>query len=87
MKTIKLRVLMAGNYNIARGSKIDFHFHDEKLIYLASCEGKSFGIASEMLNGKKEDLDQLGSDFSGVALKINDKQHLMEVKVAAEGGI
>lgn len=78
---IKLQVLMAGNYDIARGAKISFHL-DEKLLYIASCEGKSFGIASEMISGEKEDLLRLGSDFSGVVLRI--KQHLMDVKVSAE---
>lgn len=82
-RTVKFHVLMAGNYDIARGAKIDFHFETEKLIYIASCEGKSFGIANEMLGGEKEDLERLGASFSGVALNVDHNQHLMEVKVAA----
>lgn len=82
-RTVKLHVLMAGNYDITRGAKIDFHFEADKLIYIASCEGKSFGIANKMLNGEKEDLERLGANFSGVALKIDHNLHLMEVKVGA----
>ena len=43
-KAIKLQVLMAGDYPIARGKKIDFQLDTEKGIYIASCGGKAFGV-------------------------------------------
>lgn len=80
-KAMKLHVLMAGEYDVVRGARIDFHFDEEKQIYIASSEGRSFGIASEMLSGDKEDLLRMGADFSGIVLKTDFEQHLMEVKV------
>lgn len=84
-KTIRLHVLMAGEYDVVRGARIDFNFDEDKQIYIASCEGKSFGVANELLSGDKEDLLGMGSDFGGIVLKIDFEQHLMEVKVLKKG--
>lgn len=80
-KTMKLHVLMAGKYDVVKGARIDFHFDEQKLIYIASCEGRSFGIASEMVSGDKEDLLRMGPDFGGIVMKTDFKRLLMEVKI------
>lgn len=85
-KTMKLHVLMAGDYDIAGGARIDFHLDEEKQIYIASCEGKSFGIAKTVLSGEKEDLEGLGKDFSGIVLGTDIAQHLLEVKIVTGRG-
>lgn len=77
---------MADRYEISKGSKIDFCLEKEKQMYIASCEGQTFGIAKTMMHGEKEDMEGLGVSFSGVVLKIEPMKKLMEVIVAAERG-
>lgn len=81
--TMKLWVLMAGQYDIVKGARIAFHLDEEKGLYMASCEGRTFGIAKSMMEGDSEDLWRLGNDFSGVVLHVDHEKRLMEVKVAA----
>lgn len=77
---------MADRYEISKGAKIDFCFDKESQIYIASCEGQTFGIAKTMMHGDKEDMESLGEAFSGVVLKNEPMKKLMEVMVAAEKG-
>lgn len=44
VKKMKLFVLMAGRYDIAKGAKIHFHLDQGKNLYIASCGQKDFGI-------------------------------------------
>lgn len=82
-KVIKLQVLMAGDYSIARGKKIDFQLDTEKGIYIASCEGEAFGVLKALLCGTRGDLGRLGCQFSGTAIRVAPGRHDMEVKVFA----
>ena len=45
-KKMKMTVLMAGQYDIVNGSKIDFRLDQEKHLYIAECKGKEIGRAS-----------------------------------------
>ena len=80
-KKLKLFVLMAGRYDIVKGTKVRLHLDSEKKLYLASCEQKDFGIVKYIRNGSKEDLQMLGSDFNGVVLDTDLDQYLAEVAV------
>lgn len=75
---------MADRYEIAEGSKIDFHLQGD--IYMASCDGMTFGVAKTMVDGNQEDLDRLGSDFSGVVIRSDSLWRLLEVKVKIQKG-
>ena len=81
-KAMKIVVLMAGQYEIPQGARIDFHFDREKDIYVAACERKAFGIAKMVQEGEKCDLENLGTDFSGIALEINLPKRLLVAKIA-----
>lgn len=83
---MKITVLMADRYEITKGAKIDFSFDKERQMYIASCKGRTFGVAKTMLHGEKEDMESLGTAFSGVVLKNEPMKKLMEVMVAAERG-
>lgn len=78
---MKIQVLMAAREGIVRGKKIDFELDTKSNLYIASCEGNAFGVASKLLFGKKHHLKQLGTTFSGVAVKIDPETRNMEVKV------
>lgn len=85
-KKMRITVLMADRYEITKGAKIDFCFDKESQMYIASSEGRTFGIAKTMIHGEKEDMESLGTVFSGVVLKNEPLKKLMEVMVAAERG-
>lgn len=83
-KTMKLQVLMAGNYDISKGKRIDFSLDEKKDIYIASCEKAAFGVLKALIYGNKAQLKQLGVNFSGIAVKVIPKTHYMVVKVPAK---
>ena len=85
VKKMKLFVLMAGRYDIAKGAKIHFHLDQEKNLYIASCERKDFGIVKYLKDGNKKELQMLGTDFDGVILRTDFNQYLAEVAVKREG--
>lgn len=78
---MKLQVLMAGNYDISKGKRIDFSLDKEKDIYIASCEKYAFGVLKALIYGNKAQLKQLGINFSGIAVKVIPEIHYMVVKV------
>lgn len=83
---MKLQVLMAVKEGIARGKKIDFELDEKSSLYIASCEGRAFGVAKRLMSGKRSHLKQLGSSFSGVAVRVRPENGKMEVKVRRKGG-
>lgn len=78
---MKLQVLMAAKEGIAQGKKIDFEFDEKSNLYIASCEGRAFGVAPKLMSGKKNHLKLLGHSFSGIAVKVCPEIRNMEVKV------
>lgn len=78
---MKLQVLMAAKEGIAKGKRIDFDWDEKSNLYIASCEGKAFGVAKKLISGKKNHLKRLGHSFSGVAVKVCPEIRNMEVKV------
>lgn len=42
---MKLQVLMAVREGIAQGKRIDFELDKKSNLYIASCEGRAFGVA------------------------------------------
>ena len=80
-KKFKMTVLMAGQYDIVNGSKIDFRLDKEKHLYIAECGGKAFGLLNHIRKGSKKELKRIGNEFSGVALRTIPEQYLMEVMV------
>ena len=82
---MKLQVLMAMKEGIARGKKIDFELDERSRLYVASCEGRAFGVAQRLISGKRSHLKQLGSSFSGVAIRVLPESGKMEVKVRRKG--
>lgn len=76
---------MAGDYDIARGKKIDFRFDRGKDIYIASCDGKDFGLLKTLLAGTRKDLEKLGPVFGGTAVHVIPGKHDMSVKVFLTG--
>lgn len=81
---MKLQVLMAAKEGIARGKRIDFVLDEKTNLYIASCEGRAFGVAKKLMSGKKHHLKQLGNSFSGVAVKVRPEIRNMEVKIMQE---
>ncbi len=41
---MKLQVLVAVKEGIAQGKRIDFERDEKSRLYIASCEGKAFGV-------------------------------------------
>lgn len=80
-KKMKMTVLMAGQYDIVNGSKIDFRLDQEKHLYIAECEGKAFGLLNQIKKGSKRQLKKIGNEFSGVVLRTVPEQYLLEVLV------
>ena len=78
---MKLQVLMAAKEGIVQGKKIDFELDEKSRLYIASCEGKAFGVAKRLLSGKRRNLKRLGNSFSGVAVKVDPEIRDMEVKI------
>lgn len=85
VKKMKLFVLMAGRYDIAKGANIHFHLDQGKNLYIASCDQKDFGIVKYLKDGNKKELQMLGTDFDGVILRTDFNQYLAEVAVKREG--
>ena len=82
-KKMKMTVLMAGQYDIVNGSKIDFRL---KHLYIAECEGKAFGLLNQIKKGSKRQLKKIGNEFSGVVLRTVPEQYLLEVLVERKVG-
>lgn len=80
-KTMKLQILMAGNYDISKGKKIDFCLDEQKNIYIASCEKAAFGLLKALIRGNRAQLRKMGTNFSGTAIKVLPEKHYMMVKV------
>lgn len=78
---MKLQVLMAAREQIPHGKKIDFELDQKSNIYIASCEGKAFGVAKTLVSGKKKQFKRLGASFSGVVVKVRPESWNMEVKI------
>lgn len=85
-KKMKMTVLMAGQYDIVNGSKIDFRLDQEKHLYIAECEGKAFGLLNQIKKGSKRQLKKIGNEFSGVVLRTVPEQYLLEVLVERKVG-
>lgn len=83
---MKLRVLMAVKEGIAQGKRIDFERDEKSSLYIASCEGRAFGVAKSLLTGKKCQFKKLGDSFSGIAVKVRPEIRDMEVKIMKERG-
>lgn len=83
---MKLQVLMAAKEGIVQGKKIDFELDHKSNLYIASCEGKAFGVAKTLVSGKKKHLKHLGTSFSGVAVKVYPELRNMEVKIQQKRG-
>ena len=62
VKKMKLFVLMAGRYDIAKGAKIHFHLDQEKNLYIASCDQKDFGIVKFIKDGCKRRKQKRAAD-------------------------
>ena len=84
-KSIRLQVIMAGEYDISAGKKVDFSYDKENQIYIASCEKLEFGVVERILQGAKKDLKRMGLKFSGISLIVRVKEREMEVKVFRKG--
>lgn len=78
---LKISVLMADHLEVIKGAKIDFHYEEEKQLFIASSEKLSFGIAKTMIEGNAEDLQSLGKDFSGIVVKNDPVTRIMIVKI------
>lgn len=76
-KKIRISVLLADDYDIAVGKKVDFKRNDEFLF--AEIDGSSIGIAREIKKGTQEQLKQLGNSFSGVIVKKSDRDIIVDV--------
>lgn len=76
-KKIRISVLLADDYDIAVGKKVDFKRVDEFLY--AEIGGSSMGIAREVKKGTQEQLKQLGDSFSGVIIKKKNRDMLVDV--------
>jgi len=81
---MKLQVLMAVREGIAQGKRIDFELDKKSNLYIASCEGRAFGVVKSLLTGKKRQFKRLGDSFSGVAVKVRPEIRDMEVKIRRE---
>lgn len=81
---MKLQVLMAVNEGISPGKRIDFELDKKSRLYIASCEGRAFGVAKRLLTGKQRSFRKLGNSFSGVAVCVKPDKRDMEVKVLRE---
>ncbi|MFR8171869.1 MAG: hypothetical protein ACLU9Q_13750 [Marvinbryantia sp.] len=81
---MKIQVLMAVKEGIARGKRIDFALDEKSSLYIASCEGKAFGVAKKLLHGRRRHLKNLSNSFSGVAVKVSPESRNMEVKIMRE---
>lgn len=81
---MKLQVLMAAREGIVQGKKIDFELDPKSNLYIASCEGKAFGVAKTLVSGNKKQLKRLGTSFSGVAVRVCPDVRDMEVKLHKE---
>lgn len=76
-KKIRISVLLADDYDIAVGKKVDFKRNDEFLF--AEIDGSGIGIAREIKKGTQEQLKQLGDSFSGVIIKKKNRDVLVDV--------
>lgn len=85
-RKMKMTVLMAGQYDIADGSKVDFRLDKEKHLYIAECEGKAFGLLNQIKKGSKRELKKIGNEFSGVVLRTVPKRYFLEVLVERKVG-
>lgn len=81
---MKLQVVMAVMEGIVQGKRIDFELDVKSNLYIASCEGRAFGVAKRLLTGKKRQFKKLGDSFSGVAVKVRPEMRDMEVKIRRE---
>ena len=81
-KKMKMTVLMAGQYDIVNGSKIDFRLDQEKHLYIA----EAFGLLNQIKKGSKRQLKKIGNEFSGVVLRTVPEQYLLEVLVERKVG-
>ena len=80
-KMMKLQVLMAGMCHIPKGKKIVFVYDRRYGLYLASSEGKTFGLAKLPERGKRRRLRGLGNTFSGSVIESIPKERKLIVKV------
>lgn len=76
-KKIRISVLLADDYDIAVGKKVDFKRNDKFLF--AEIDGSSIGIAREIKKGTQEQLKQLGDSFSGVIVKKRNRDIIVDV--------
>lgn len=82
-KAMKVQILMAGDYDISKGKKIDFSLDEKKNIYIAFCENAAFGILKTLIRGNRTQLRKMGTNFSGTAIKVTPEKHYMLVKIPA----
>ena len=80
-KMMKLQVLMAGMYQIPKGKKIMFVYDRRYGLYLASSEGKTFGLVKPPERGKRRRLRGLGNTFSGSVIESIPKERKLIVKI------
>lgn len=80
-RAMKLQVLMAGTYQIPKGKKVEFEYDNEYGLYLASSEGKTFGLVKPPERGKRRRLRGLGNTFSGSVIESIPKERKLIVKV------
>lgn len=78
---MKLQVLMAGTYQIPKGKKVEFEYDNKYGLYLASSEGKTFGLVKPPERGKRRRLRGLGNTFSGSVIESIPKERKLIVKV------
>lgn len=80
-KTIKLQVLMAGQYVIPSGKKVKFTFDEKQMLYYAESDGKVFGLAQFLKKGKAVQLKRLGDCFYGCVVKSSPQKRKVVVKI------
>lgn len=76
-KKIRISVLLADDYDIAIGKKIEFERKDDFLF--AMIEGNSIGLVKEIKRGTQGQLKELGDTFSGVIVKKRNRDILVDV--------
>lgn len=84
--SISLQVIMAGKYDFEVGKKVNFRLDPETRLYMVSSEQLEFGLAKSLVRGKREELQSLGSDFSGIVVQSSPETMRMMVKVFTEDG-
>lgn len=84
--SISLQVIMAGKYDFEVGKKVNFRLDPETRLYMVSSDQLEFGLAKSLVRGKREELQSLGNDFSGIVIQSSPETMRMMVKVFTEDG-